>query len=642
MLKSSSGKLLLAAAASLLFAGIAGCTEGPARPPGGGGDGGPLPDGTTPGSSALRIEPADHEATITGGTPVAIEYRAFLRQDDGSEREVTSETTWSTTVPALGAFSGAQFLSAVDRGGRTDIRARFGSIEALTSLTLRLERTIVTSTAPPDAPTRFGGTPDAARAPDLIYPDDGTMVPPNLGELEFHYRTSGSTVFELHVAAGPVDLRIYFGCPESVGGGCIYTPDRDVWESISTGAAGQGPITYRLRGVDDAGRLGETSERTLVVASEPITGGLYYWNAGRGSIDRFEFGVRGASAERFLDRTRTGATMCVGCHTLSRDGRRIAVGTDLPTTTFQVFDVATRDRIFMRAGSGGGGGPFPGGGFPEEPNFASFSPDNAQIATSALAGLRILDGTTGTVVQEGLGGGQSSMPDWSPDGQHIVYVRHDAPASIPGFGSLLVDVSGVTGGRITRLDRSGGSWVVGPTLVAGGGNNFYPAYSPDGEWIVFNRSASDTNSMGADPDSGTSSVPDAELWVVRADGSGSAMRLSRLTGYSDSWAKWDPTPYRDQGRTIFWLTWSSRRAFGLRLGEDERAQLWMAAFDPAEAAAGREAAFPAFRLPFQDIASGNHIGQWVTSVERLTCDTDVDCGGEFCVDGRCYEQPPLI
>ncbi len=65
------------------------------------------------------------------------------------------------------------------------------------------------------------------------------------------------------------------------------------------------------------------------MAQEPITGGLYYWNAA-GTIDRFEFGVRGARAERFLGVAETGGGICVGCHTLSRDGSRIAVGTGIP------------------------------------------------------------------------------------------------------------------------------------------------------------------------------------------------------------------------------------------------------------------------------------------------------------------------
>jgi hypothetical protein len=576
----------------------------------------------------IRIEPANAEYDVDG-VPVVIDYRAFQRQADGSEAEVTGAATWSSTVD-VGSFVGAQFTSRTDRGGLTNIRAQVGPEVGNTTLLLRSNTIIVTDTAPADAPTRFGGTPVPAAAPEVVYPEDGTMIPPNLGELEFHYRTNGSTVFELSIGTRAGDVRIYFGCPESVGGGCIYTPDRGVWEAISTSTAGLGPVTYTLRGVDDSGRLGEAPARTLIMATEAIRGGLYYWNAGGGSIDRFEFGVRGARAERFIDQARAGATTCVGCHTLSRDGRRIAIGTDIPTTSFQVFDVASRTRIFM-SGSGGLGG------FPSQPNFSTFSPDASELISSGLSGLLLRSGTTGATMGSPLTSRPSTMPDWSPDGNHVVYVEHNAPAI--GFIS---DVPGCTDGVIRTLDRSGSSWVPGATLVPGDGtNHYYPAYSPDGSWVVYNRSPSNTNSMGSDTSSGgMGGVLDAELWVVSSTG-GAPIQIVRADGLADSWPKWDPTSYLDRGRTVFWLAWSSRRGFGLRYADGAGTQLWMAAFDPALATSGMDPVMPAFRLPFQDIATGNHIAQWVTSIERQTCSSDSDCGGEFCIDGRCYEEVPL-
>lgn len=53
-------------------------------------------------------------------------------------------------------------------------------------------------------------------------------------------------------------------------------------------------------------------------------------------------------------------------------------------------------------------------------------------------------------------------------------------------------------------------------------------------------------------------------------------------------------------------------------------------FDPAAARTGGEASSPAFRLPFEDLESGNHVAQWVTSGERLDCTDTSKCGvGEF-------------
>ena len=49
-------------------------------------------------------------------------------------------------------------------------------------------------------------------------------------------------------------------------------------------------------------------------------------------------------------------------------------------------------------------------GGPQQSNFTSFSPDDAQIVGSSLGGLRVLDGNTGMLVYDHLGGGASG-PD---------------------------------------------------------------------------------------------------------------------------------------------------------------------------------------------------------------------------------------
>ena len=487
---------------------------------------------------------------------------------------------------------------------------------------------IVTDSAPADAPDRFGGSDDPSRAPELVYPSDGVVVPPNMREIEFHYRPSGNTIFELTFLTPALELRVYVGCPESVSLGCIYTPSDEVWDALSAAGRG-GPVTYTLRGTDGAA-VGTSAEQQLRFAEEDITGGLYYWNAGGGRIMRYEWGRRGAAAEVFLDRARTGALMCVGCHSVSRDGTRIAVGLDIPGSTFQAYDVATRERVFSQGG--GGGFPIPGGGGFGGPSFFTFSPDTTQIVSGSGSSIAIRDATTGEVVMDNLAT-NGSMPDWSPDGDHIVYVESATP---PPF-----DTPSVSSGSIATLVRDGAGWVAGPMLVRRASeNNYYPAYSPDGGWVVFNRSPSNTTSMGDDADGMVARVSDAELWVVAADGSAPPVRLERADGFADSWPKWDPTPYVDRGRTLFWLSFASRRAYGLRFEEDARSQIWMAAFYADDARGALDPATPAIRVPFQEIDSSNHLPQWVTSIERQTCTDDMDCGGEFCMDGRCY--PDLI
>jgi hypothetical protein len=64
---------------------------------------------------------------------------------------------------------------------------------------------------------------------------------------------------------------------------------------------------------------------------------------------------------------------------------------------------------------------------------------------------------------------------------------------------------------------------------------------------------------------------------------------------------------------MFYLTFSSKRAFGVRLAGG-RPQIWMTPVFPARAAAGGDPSGKAFRVPFQDLATSNHIAQWTQAV----------------------------
>ncbi len=613
-----SHRFLLATLISLSFGALAnGCTV-TGRSGTDSGAGGAVDTGTGAhvdahvGVGSIVIMPADYDATIMGA-PVQIDYTAFRIEAGGAMTDVTSMAIWSA---GLGTFTGARFTSGTDRGGRTTVRATVAGVIATTSLTLHLVRDILAPDAPADAATHFVGTADPANAPMFVYPDDGVMIPPNLERFELHFMPNGSTLFRMDIATGPVDLHVYFGCSEPVGGGCIFTPSHDAWGAISDAARGFGPVRYTLTGTDSAGRVGTTAPRTIQVANEPVTGGVYYWNAAAGSIMRYEFGVPGAVEETYLQGNMFN---CIGCHALSRDGTRIAVGRSIPTTNVQVYDVASRAMVYQnfRDTSGAALG--------WRPNFFSFNPDSTQIVGSNPHGLRIAD-MTGTLVLQDITSGSSTMPDWAPDGRHIVYVT----------GGPTIEAPSVTNGTIQVVDFDGANWVPGATLAAAaGGNNSHPTYSPDSQWVLYDRSPSNMDSMAT-------CVTDAELWAVGASGGGTAFSLDNIGGTCSSWPKFDPTIYRDHDHDLFWIAWATRRAYGLRYGEGSVMQIWMAAFDPTLAASGSLPTHRAFRLPFQNIASGNHIAQWVTHVERMTCTTAADCGGEFCVDGRCYQQAPLI
>jgi hypothetical protein len=601
---------------------IAGCSRGGNRPDGGpgldsGGGGGDADVGPVAGT--LRLDPENAEVSIRSGVPATVDYHAYLVRDDGSEEDVTAEATFWITNTTLGTFTGAQFRSVLDRGGRTRVLAMARGAMGSTDLTVRLERIFVGPGATMDDAMHFAGTDDTGAAPEIVYPNDGVLVPPNLNELEWHFLPSGHDVFELSLFGSAIDVRVYLGCTP-VGAGCAFLPDEALWTTLAESERGGIPVRYRIRGASRAGGpVGASTERTIGFAQEDVTGGLYYWNAGAGSVKRYDFGLRGQTAENYLDARLAGATTCVGCHVLSRDGSRISVGLDIPSPApYKVFQTGTRALVYQQGSMFGGGGA----------NFFSFSPDNAQILTSNGVNIALRDATTGVAITDPIVT-SGAMPDFSPDGMRFVYAK---PMTAPPCFGVFCGAPGVDSASIESMVLSGSTWSAGPQVAAfSGQNNYYPTISPGGPWVLFNRSPANNNSMDA---------PDAELWIAPIGG-GTATRLDRSTSMNgDSWPKWDPTTYEHQSRPLFWFTVSSRRAYGLRVAAGAQAQLWVGAFDPT-APAGPDLSTPMFWLPFQEMDSGNHIGQWVTTVERQPCSDDAMCqGGEFCQEGVCI--PDLI
>lgn len=571
----------------------------------------PKGDGSVAGKN-LVITPADMTIMLVSG-PTTVDYDATLVSLlDGTTENINAEAVFAIDDATLGSFAGNKLTAT--KVGKSVVRVKARGLIATTPVTISPPIVVIAPSTTADAPTKFGGAVDASKAPSFVYPSDGIIAPPNMNVLEFHFMPgTGNTLFELAFSAAAVDVKVYMAC-DAVGAGCVYTPDAKVWKYLSDGGRGKDPIVYKLRGVDGAspGKTGVSSSQKVSFGQEDMSGGVYYWNAKAGATMRFEFGVSGKSGEVYMNAASAGASTCVGCHVLSRNGKRISVGLDIPSPSpYKVFDVATKALIFAQGTTFGGGS-----------NFFSFNPTATQMVSSNGISLVLRDAKTGAAITDPLVA-SGALPDWSPDGKKIVYA-HPGTA-VPCFGGFC-GATGVDKAFLEVITFDGTKWGGAKSLVAyAGQNNFYPAYSPDGAWVVFNRSPSDANSYDA---------KDARVYLVSSDG-GSPIALAQASTGGDSWPKWAPFVQLYKTGTLQWVTFSSRRAYGLRLAKDAQVQLWMTAIDPAKAKAGIDPGYPAFWLPFQDIASGNHIAQWVTKVERKPCTSDTECPGEVCKDGVC-------
>jgi TolB protein len=507
----------------------------------------------------------------------------------------------------------------------------------------QVTQVVIAPGTPSDAPNQFSGNNQPSATPTLVYPPDGVIMPPNISELEVQWNPgAGTSVYELRFVSTYLDLSIYTVC-NAIGSGCGYQPDQATWQLMAKQARGD-TMTLTLRASNGVG-VGSAPPQKLSFTNEDLLGGLYYWAAAAGQIVRYDFGQVGQNAETFYSQAEAGA-ICVGCHALARNGQRIAVGLNIPAPAgMRVLDVATKSAKFDAMGGS---------------NFEAFSPDASRILVNAGADLLLLDAATGMQVGSAAAITNGNLADWSADGAKVVFSRQAANACpIPAFCG---GVPGVTSADLYTVDVSGDHFGSPSMLVTGGGNNFYPTFSPDGALVAFNRSASNTNSFDC---------PDSRVWVVSATG-GAPVQLTNaattgpnaaLTG--DSWPKFAPFSHTFKGETIFWLTFSSRRDYGLRIinstitpmmnsdgsTDDARiAQIWMVGVPASVVMGGPNSTpapaggYPAFWLPFQSMKSGNHIAQWTESVARQPCGgiDGVPCPtGEDCQNGVCVGVPIL-
>ena len=557
---------------------------------------------------ALTLTPADASLGVDGKTATTLDYRVLRRGED-----VTAQATLFLEDSRIGDFNGASLTVKPGASGKTRVHARIGDDEGVTTLTVRVIVIVIGPGAMPDAPTKFGGSEDAGHAPSIAYPPAGALVPPNLNELEIHWLPNSGSLFEVRFVGSALDLRIYTSC-SVVGSGCVLLPDESSWRWLAQ-AARNDTVQLTVRSSLSGGAaVGTSAAQKLSFGNDDMKGGLYYWAASSGGLARYDFGLRGQKAEAYYGPLQAGA-LCVGCHALSRNGKRVAVGMNTPgPAAMRSLETATRTKLFEVGKLGIGVGS----------NYQAWTYDGSYLITTETGGLTVRDGTTGAVKGPNPSVANANMPDISPDSKQVVFSRNITPQCIGPLCETLSVQSATLYTVPFSSDQTFGTPVI--LAKADGMSNYYPSFSPDGRFVVYNRASGDSY------DSTT-----ARVMIIAANGSGSPIDLTSVNDLvGNSWPKWSPFIHRFGSSTILWLTFSSRRAYGVR--PTPAAQLWMVPVDIAKLEAGQDSGYPPFRLPFQELNTGNHIAQWVETIERAPCtigDTSGCSSGEQCVDGYC-------
>ncbi len=582
---------------------------------------------------SLAISPASASVTLVNGAAAGVDFVATGHFADGHDEDVTSSVTWAIADSTLGSIAAGHYdptrenaATPVTRGGTTQITASLGDTAASATVTLRyrVERVSADdgSTAPPDSAAQFmGATADASLAPTVLYPLDKTRLPSNLNLVELQWTaTTAGQLFRVNLEHPLFSLDVYTNSP--TGPNARYTLTGAEWAAFARTVQDESAaLTVSALASGTPARVGTATALSIDLAKVPLQGGIYYWsNPGNAvfpyepavGVMRRDFGDPSATSAAYYTGATANAAIsnsghCVGCHTVSRDGKQALLsfntsdGNDGNGHGFRgLIDVATKTFLM----------PYTETRMP----FASFAPDGKrmvavlqpQALSPAFSQLFIYD-TSG-----GAGQGatlqtypmtqdeRATQPDWSADGKSIVYVKPTTETWPWSFQS---------GSIVVLTEDSTGKFGSPRILVAstGGQNNYYPSFSPDGKWVLFNRSSGDSYNNA-----------DAEVWVVATDGSSAPVRLVQANGgttLTNSWPKWTPfvQTYGPAGETLYYFTLSSKRNYGWALGKDVRSQIWMSSFRPSSIATDAGSSAP-FWLPFQDLATSNHNAQWVQTI----------------------------
>jgi hypothetical protein len=457
---------------------------------------------------------------------------------------------------------------------------------------------VIDGTAPPNAAALFGPPTQGASSggPCLVEPAADALYPQNWLRPRFSWQAAnGENLFELrlHVANQIDDLVVYTTAT-------TWTMPKTMWDLLRTHSPTEA-MTLSIRGgVFSGGTLQSEALGTstpMGVAPVQATGAIVYWTTDDATthssvLKGFTPGdesVEPVLAPAQYAQTQQASSSCIGCHTATPDGHFVAFTTTsgaqqqwtdaLGLVDPSVGTVGKAPSYLAPAGAQAlarpnvGAVAFSAAHWQQGDRRAIVSYDNGGSGSNVQLAWVDLEATSAAQASATLSrAGDSQLagaPAWSHDGTTVVYTstnrictgrlgnctsQYNSPQD-PGSRAALFTVPYAGGAGGTATPVAGAS---DPSL-----QEYYPSFSPDDHWIVFNRIPNDDNLYDQ---------PASELFVVPASG-GTPVRLAAndpaacsgqtSPGITNSWGKWGPAALQANGSTYYWIVFSSKRSSGI-------------------------------------------------------------------------------
>lgn len=585
----------------------------------------------------LTIEPAS-PTLIADGSAAALQFHAKV-----GELEPES-VVWLIDDVALGSLSPAGLFTAKGLvAGQAKITARFGKLEASTTITVKVAATedFVEDLTPEEKAALRAPGGFQEQAFRFLYPYDKTVFPRGLEAPVLQFGGSDAKAVRVAVEVAGFEYEGFF-----TGSSPIQVPlPQEVWDGMTMSAGATDSVNVSVTKLTTGGSAVGPIKQSYRIAQGKLKGTIYYnsYNskiAGGGAILRVR---AGGNAEV----VKGGCTVC---HSVSANGNRIATGlnwseTETYTGTGNPIQSGTLD-----LDADGNATPLHTDPDGRKFSFGALTPDGSLMLSSAVAPgnqIRGLSVVMPSKLFDAATGIEIAAPSFTDNIQYAVTPQFSPDAKKLAFSWYRE--GHVQNGKalaLTSFDATQSPPAFGPPEVVATSTEVlgWPSFTPDGEALLYHEG-----------DRFDTEGSFAELRLLDLV-SGEVSQLEVLNGFAEGGfylpygkneeakLNYEPTVLPVAVGGYYWVVFTSRRAYGNEIApagkaspdrftqNSARKKLWVAAIDMT-GAPGEDRSHPAFYLPGQELIAGNMRGFAALDPckgDGASCDSAAECCGGYC------------